>query len=158
MLKRPDRSNQREIADLRKKIEDYPDLELTSLAEQVRRLLKRRNEEAESVARWRRDAARAAQIESMFDANAARDREALRSKIIQGGKTKIVKLTMQIDPNVPSHIPPNQLSDVKGLLQRVLEGVIGDVTPGILQMGVNLWFALAVILVVWNRPENRLQW
>ena len=79
--------HQREIADLRKKIEDYPDLELTSLAEQVRHLIKRRQQDAESVARWRRDAARHAEIQAMFDANAARDREALRPKIIQGGRT-----------------------------------------------------------------------
>ena len=55
----------------------------TSYAEEV----KRRNQEAESVARWRGDAARHAEIQAMFDANAARDREALRPKIIQGNKT-----------------------------------------------------------------------
>ena len=53
--------------------------------------IKRRRQDTESVARWRRDAARAAQIESMFGANAARDREALRSKIIQGNKTVVLR-------------------------------------------------------------------
>ena len=57
---------------------------------------------------------------------------------------------MQIDPNVPTHIPAGELGNVKGLLDRVLEGVIGNVTPEIMDMGLNLWFGLAVILVIWT--------
>ena len=56
----------------------------------------------------------------------------------------------QIDPNVPTQIPPDQVSDVKGHLDRVLEGIAGNVTPEILDIGIALWGGLAVVLVVWT--------
>jgi len=57
---------------------------------------------------------------------------------------------MQIDPNIPTNIPQDQLLEVRPFLTTVLEGVIGNVTPAIVNMGDNLWFGLAVILVVWT--------
>ena len=80
-----------ERTDLQRRVEEYPDLELTSLAQQIRTLIKRREQDAESAASRRRAAERHAEIQAMFKANAARDREALRPKIIQGGKSKTVE-------------------------------------------------------------------
>lgn len=57
---------------------------------------------------------------------------------------------MQIDPNMPTTIPDGQVGNVGGHLDRVLEGVIGDITPAIMSMGEGLWLALAGILVVWT--------
>ena len=53
--------------------------------------IKRRQQEAESVASRRRATERHAEIQAMLKANAARDREALRPKIIQGGKSIVVR-------------------------------------------------------------------
>ena len=57
---------------------------------------------------------------------------------------------MQIDPNVPTNIPDSQLHDVKGFLDLVLEGILGDVTPEILQAGDGIWTGLAVVIIVWT--------
>ena len=57
---------------------------------------------------------------------------------------------MQIDPNIPANIPEQDLGNVEPFLDTVLKGVTGDVTPEILEIGMNLGFGLAVVLVVWT--------
>ena len=57
---------------------------------------------------------------------------------------------MQIDPNIPTNIPRDQLLDVRPFLNTQLDQLIGDVTPAILDIGMNLWFAMCVVLVVWK--------
>ena len=47
-------------------------------------------------------------------------------------------------------IPRDQLSDVTGHLDTELVDIVGTVTPAIVAMGDNLWFGLAVVLVVWT--------
>ena len=79
-----------ELADLRQRVEEYPDLELTSLANEIRTLIMTRQQEAESVARSRRQKESFDRIQKMYERTAARDREAWKPKIIGGGETKTV--------------------------------------------------------------------
>ena len=52
-----------------------------------------------------------------------------------------------VDPNVPALIPADQLQDVKGFLDIVLETVIGDAAPDVLTLGHQLWGGLAAVVV-----------
>ena len=59
-------------------------------------------------------------------------------------------MQIQIDPGVPTNIPPGQLDDFKGFLDTVLESIIGGSGGALLTAGEQLWTGLAVIMVVWT--------
>ena len=55
----------------------------------------------------------------------------------------------QIDPSVPTNIPPEDLHDFKGFLDQVFEDIMAANGPTILNAGNALWRGLAAI-VVWT--------
>ena len=55
-----------------------------------------------------------------------------------------------IDPNVPAQIPADQLQDFKGLLDVVLDTVVGGAAPDVLMLGHQLWGGLAAMVVAWT--------
>jgi len=69
---------EREIIDLRKKIEDYPDLELNALSQDVRTLLVKRQQDVEWMASQNRRAQNRAKAKAAIAASAERRRQANR--------------------------------------------------------------------------------
>ena len=59
-------------------------------------------------------------------------------------------LQAQLDPNVPTNIPPGQLDDFKTFLDGVMNTLIGTNGPTLLDAGRDLWTGLAAIIVVWT--------
>ena len=59
-------------------------------------------------------------------------------------------MQIQIDPSVPTTIPPGQLDDFQGFLSGVLNSIIGSSGPILLTTGEQLWTGLAAIMVVWT--------
>ena len=59
-------------------------------------------------------------------------------------------MQIQIDPSVPTNIPPGQLDDFKDFLDTVLESIIGGSGGALLSAGEDLWTGLAAIMVVWT--------
>ena len=59
-------------------------------------------------------------------------------------------MQIQIDPNVPTAIPPEQMRDFKSFLDTVLAGIIGPAAQPLLDTGNALWTGMAVIVVVWT--------
>ena len=57
-------------------------------------------------------------------------------------------MQIQLDPNVPAQIPPDQLRDFKTFIDTVLEGIIGPAANPLLTTGDGLWAGLAAIVVV----------
>ena len=57
---------------------------------------------------------------------------------------------IQLDPSVPTNIPPAQLDDFGGFLQGVMNNIIGTSGPILLTAGQDLWTGLAAIMVVWT--------
>ena len=56
----------------------------------------------------------------------------------------------QIDPSVPTNIPPEDLHDFKGFLDQVMADIMAANGPTVLNAGNTLWRALAAIVVVWT--------
>ena len=56
----------------------------------------------------------------------------------------------QIDPSVPTNIPPEDLHDFKGFLDQVMDDIMTANGPTILSAGNTLWRGLAAIVVVWT--------
>jgi len=56
----------------------------------------------------------------------------------------------QIDPNVPTVIPEDELTNTIGILDRVLVDLLTPGTPPMLAAGMDLWRGLAIVLVVWT--------
>ena len=56
----------------------------------------------------------------------------------------------QIDPSVPTNIPPEDRDDFKGFLDTVLDDIIATNGPTVLNAGTTLWRGLATIVVVWT--------
>ena len=56
----------------------------------------------------------------------------------------------QIDPLVPTTIPPEDLYDFKGFLDQVMEEIQRTNGPVVLAAGNTLWRGLAAIVVVWT--------
>ena len=56
----------------------------------------------------------------------------------------------QIDPTVPTTIPPEDLHDFKGFLDQVMDDIMAANGPTILNAGNTLWRGLAAIVVVWT--------
>ena len=56
----------------------------------------------------------------------------------------------QIDPLVPTNIPPEDLHDFKGFLDQVMEEIQRTNGPVVLAAGNTLWRGLAAIVVVWT--------
>ena len=56
----------------------------------------------------------------------------------------------QIDPSVPTNIPPEDRGDFKGYLDQVMEDIMATNGPTILNAGNTLWRGLAAIVVVWT--------
>ena len=56
----------------------------------------------------------------------------------------------QIDPSVPTSIPPEDLHDFKGFLDQVMDDIMTTNGPTILNAGNALWRGLAAIVVVWT--------
>ena len=57
---------------------------------------------------------------------------------------------IQIDPNVPTTIPPEDVDNFKGFLDRVMDEIVEANGPTILNAGQQLWRGLAAIVVVWT--------
>ena len=57
---------------------------------------------------------------------------------------------MQIDPNVPTNIPPADQDDFKGFLDVVMDSIIAANGAVILDAGRQLWRGLAAMVVVWT--------
>ena len=57
---------------------------------------------------------------------------------------------IQIDPNVPTTIPPEDADNFKGFLDRVMDEIVEANGPTILNAGQQLWRGLATIVVVWT--------
>ena len=56
----------------------------------------------------------------------------------------------QIDPSVPTNIPPEDLHDFKGFLDQVMADIMAANGPTVLRAGNTLWRGLAAIVVVWT--------
>ena len=56
----------------------------------------------------------------------------------------------QIDPTVPTNIPPEDLHDFKGFLDQVMADIMAANGPTVLNAGNTLWRGLAAIVVVWT--------
>ena len=56
----------------------------------------------------------------------------------------------QIDPSVPTNIPPENQNDFKGYLDQVMDDIMATNGPVILNAGNTLWRGLAAIVVVWT--------
>ena len=56
----------------------------------------------------------------------------------------------QIDPNIPTEIPPGERLNTMGLLDRVLVSLLQPGSPPLLPIGLALWQGLTVIVVVWT--------
>ena len=56
----------------------------------------------------------------------------------------------QIDPSVPTNIPPEDRDDFKGYLDQVMDDILATNGPTILNAGNTLWRGLAAIVVVWT--------
>ena len=56
----------------------------------------------------------------------------------------------QIDPSVPTNIPPESHNDFKGYLDQVMDDIMATNGPVILNAGNTLWRGLAAIVVVWT--------
>ena len=56
----------------------------------------------------------------------------------------------QIDPAVPTNIPPEDQNDFKGYLDQVMDDIMTTNGPTILNAGNTLWRGLAAIVVVWT--------
>ncbi len=56
----------------------------------------------------------------------------------------------QIDPSVPTNIPPENQNDFKGYLDQVMDDIMTTNGPVILNAGNTLWRGLAAIVVVWT--------
>ena len=56
----------------------------------------------------------------------------------------------QIDPSVPTNIPPENHNDFKGYLDQVMDDIMTTNGPVILNAGNTLWRGLAAIVVVWT--------
>ena len=56
----------------------------------------------------------------------------------------------QIDPSVPTSIPPEDLHDFKGFLDQVMDDIMAANGPTVLNAGNTLWRGLAAIVVVWT--------
>ena len=59
-------------------------------------------------------------------------------------------MQIQIDPSVPTNIPPGQLDDMQGFISGVLNSIVGSSGPILLNSGQQLWTGLAAIMVVWT--------
>ncbi len=57
---------------------------------------------------------------------------------------------IQIDPNVPTNIPPEDVDNFKGFLDTVMDDIVRTNGPTILTAGHQLWRGLAAIVVVWT--------
>ena len=57
---------------------------------------------------------------------------------------------MQIDPSVPTNIPPGDRDDFKGFLDTVMDDIIATNGPTVQNAGETLWRGLAAIVVVWT--------
>ena len=57
---------------------------------------------------------------------------------------------IQIDPNVPTTIPPEDADNFKGFLDTVMDEIVEANGPTILNAGQQLWRGLATIVVVWT--------
>ena len=56
----------------------------------------------------------------------------------------------QIDPSVPTNIPPEDRDDFKGFLDQVMDDILATNGPTIVTAGHTLWRGLAAIVVVWT--------
>ena len=56
----------------------------------------------------------------------------------------------QIDPNVPTTIPDDELGDSLGILDTVLTDLLEPGTPPMLDLGTRLWRGLSLLLIVWT--------
>ncbi len=59
-------------------------------------------------------------------------------------------MQIQIDPNVPTNIPPGDLDNFDGFLNGVVNTIIGGSGPILITAGNDLWTGLAAIMVVWT--------
>ena len=59
-------------------------------------------------------------------------------------------MQIQIDPSIPTNIPPGDLDNFESLLAQVLNGIIGSSGPLLLATGDQLWTGLAAVMVVWT--------
>ena len=59
-------------------------------------------------------------------------------------------MQMQIDPVVPTNIPPADLNNFESLISQVLNGIVGSSGNLLLQTGHDLWTGLAAVIVVWT--------
>jgi len=57
-------------------------------------------------------------------------------------------MQIQLDPNIPANIPPDQLRDFKSFLDIALESLTTAAGGEIFTLGNNLWLGLALIVVV----------
>ena len=57
---------------------------------------------------------------------------------------------MQIDPSVPTNIPPGDRDNFKGFLDTVMDDIIATNGPTVQNAGETLWRGLAAIVVVWT--------
>ena len=59
-------------------------------------------------------------------------------------------MQLQIDPTVPTRIPPQNLDDFKTFLDTVLADIIGTGAPPLMSTANGLWNGLALIVLVWT--------
>ena len=59
-------------------------------------------------------------------------------------------MQIQINPVVPTNIPPADLDNFESLLSQVLNSIVGSSGPLLLSTGHDLWAGLAAIMVVWT--------
>ena len=59
-------------------------------------------------------------------------------------------MQLQIDPSVPTRIPPQNLDDFKTFLDTVLADIIGTGAPPLMTTANGLWNGLAIIMLVWT--------
>ena len=57
-------------------------------------------------------------------------------------------MQIQIDPNIPSNLPPDEMRDFKSFIQTALDGLTAAAGGDVMALGTGLFTGLALIVVV----------
>ena len=65
-------------------------------------------------------------------------------------------MQIQIDPNIPANLPPEDIRDFQSFIQTALDGLTTAAGGEVLALGGGMFTGLALIVVVHRRGQDRV--
>ena len=84
----------------------------------------------------------AARVDSM------REGLLFRVPALYGGTGQSAPMQIQIDPNIPSNVPPEEIRDFQSFIQTALDGLTASAGGEVMTLGTGMFTGLALIVIV----------